>query len=56
MAEGYPVEIEVERIMNVVRGFGWEEVRREVIEDELILTVKKKVLTEAQRPGGMQPT
>ena len=53
MEEGYPVEIEVERIMNVVRGFGWAEVKREVIEDELILTVKKKVMTEARRPGSV---
>ncbi|MBA7496153.1 hypothetical protein ES702_06751 [subsurface metagenome] len=49
--EAYPVEVEVERIMNVVRGFGWIEVKREVIEDELILTVKKKVLATEEVPG-----
>ena len=54
--EGYPVDVEVERIMNVVRGFGWVEVKREVIEDELHLTLKKKVLTEEGRPGSMQAT
>lgn len=49
--EMYPIEVEVERIMNVVRGFGWVEAKREVIGDELILTVKKKVLTEPGGPG-----
>lgn len=56
MEEGYPVDIEVERIMNVVKGFGWIEVKREVIEDECILTLKKKVLTEEQRPGSIDAT
>lgn len=54
--EGYPIEVEVERIMNVVSGFGWVEVRREVLEDELHLTVKKKVLTEEARPGSIPAT
>ena len=54
--EGYPIEVEVERIMNVVRGFGWIEVKREVLEDELHLTIKKKVLTPEQRPGEVGAT
>lgn len=52
--EGYPVEIEVERIMNVVRGFGWVEVKREVIEDELHLAIKKKVIPDDKRPGTVE--
>ena len=56
MAGEYPVEVEVERIMNVVRGFGWVEVKREVLETELHLTLKKKVLSDADRPGAEVPT
>ena len=41
MPEGYPREIEVERVINVVRGFGWEKVSEELRGDELFLTVKK---------------
>jgi hypothetical protein len=41
MPEGYPREIEVERVINVVRGFGWEKVSEELKGDELFLTVKK---------------
>lgn len=54
--EGYPIEVEVERIMNVVRGFGWIEVKREVLEDELHLTIKKRVLTAEQRPAEVGAT
>lgn len=42
MGEGYPREIEVERVINVVRGFGWEKVSEELKGGELFLTVKKK--------------
>ena len=40
----YPREIEVERVINLVRGFGWEKIKEEVIGDELIITLKKKFL------------
>ena len=55
-APAYPREIEIERVMNVVRGFGWEEVKQEIIGDELILTVKKKVLKPGEVPGEETPT
>lgn len=52
----YPKEIEVERIMNLVRNFGWEKVREEQINDELHITVKKKFAEEiekvTERPAG----
>jgi len=36
------IEMEVERIMNLVRGFGWEKKKEEIIGDEIhILLVKK---------------
>jgi len=52
----YPKEIEIERVMNVVRGFGWEEVKQEIMEDELILTIKKKFLRPGETPEAVVPT
>jgi len=40
----YPKEIEIERVVNLIRGFGWEETKQEVVGDELFLTIKKKFL------------
>ena len=37
-----PIDIEIDRLLNLVRGFGWEESRREVTEDQIIITIKKK--------------
>jgi len=36
------VLMEVERVMNLVRGFGWEKVKEEIIGDEIHITIKKK--------------
>lgn len=49
MAE-YPREIEIERVMNLVRGFGWEKVKEELIGDEVHLTIKKRVFKEGEMP------
>lgn len=40
--EGPTSEIEVERVMNLVRGFGWEKVQEEIIDDEIFIKIKKK--------------
>jgi len=40
----YPKEIEVERVVNLIRGFGWEKIKEEIVGEELILTIKKKFL------------
>lgn len=45
----YPKEIEVERIMNLVRNFGWEKVREEQINDDLHITVKKSFPVEIEK-------
>lgn len=39
--------LEVERVMNLVRGFGWEQREMKVGEDKVILTIEKKVIVEA---------
>lgn len=36
------IMMEVERVMNLISGFGWEKVREEIVEDEIQITVKKK--------------
>ena len=46
------VEMEVERVMNLVRGFGWEKIKEEIVEDGVELTIKKKTAAaEELRPG-----
>ena len=48
------VGMEVERLMNLVRGFGWEKVKEEIVADEILITVKKKsaaAVTAAPPPG-----
>jgi hypothetical protein len=37
-----PVDLEIDRLLTLIRGFGWEESGREVTEDEIIITIKKK--------------
>lgn len=46
----YPKDIEIERLMNVVRGFGWEEVEQKIVGNELFVTIKKKFLKEGETP------
>jgi len=41
-----PIDIEIDRLLNLVRGFGWEESSREITEDQTIITLKKKKPTE----------
>lgn len=52
----YPKELEVERVTNLVRGFGWEVTKQEVIGEELFLTVKKKFLQTEAPPEETPPT
>ncbi len=51
--EGIRPEIEVERVMNLVRGFGWEKVKEEIINDELHIEIKKK--SEGAALAGVGP-
>lgn len=38
-----PVDIEIDRLLNLIRGFGWELKSREITEEEIIITIKKKI-------------
>lgn len=44
----YPRELEVSRLMNLARGFGWEKKKEEVQGTKLVVTLEKKILTEDQ--------
>ena len=44
----YPKEIEIDRIMNVVKVFGWEKIKEETVGTDLIITLKKTIHTEAE--------
>ena len=39
--------LEVERIVNLARGFGWEKTAEEVKDGKLILTIEKKMESPA---------
>lgn len=41
-----PIDLEIERIMNLVRGFGWEKVKQEVKDNEITLVLKKSIPAE----------
>jgi len=46
-----PKDIEVERVNNIVRGWGWEITKQEIIGGDLILTMKKPFLKDGERPA-----
>jgi len=38
-----PVTLQIERLMNLIRNFGWEKVKEETIGNEMHVTIKIKV-------------
>lgn len=54
--EGPTPEIEVERVMNLVRGFGWDKVQEEIIDGEIFLKIKKKSPAAAVTGPGPGPS
>lgn len=46
----YPKEIEIERVVNLIRGFGWEMVEQKIVGEDLLLTIKKKFLAAEEVP------
>lgn len=45
MAE-IPIDLEVERVMNLVRGFGWEKTEQRIDTEYVHLIIKKKIKIE----------
>ncbi|MBA7603955.1 hypothetical protein ES703_11073 [subsurface metagenome] len=54
--EGPTVEMEVERVMNLVRGFGWEKAKEELVGDEIHITIKKKSAAAGVAGPGAGPS
>jgi len=46
---GPEVALEVERVMNLIRGFGWEKREEKLEADKVVLVIEKKVPVPA--PG-----
>ncbi len=38
-----PADIEIDRLLNLIRGFGWEMEKKEISDEEIIITIKKKI-------------
>lgn len=44
-----PIPLEVERLVNLVRGFGWTKIEEKISGDKILITLEKK--TELKQPG-----
>lgn len=38
-----PADLEIDRLMNLIRGFGWEIDEKKITDTELTVTVVKKI-------------
>jgi len=46
-------QLEVDRLINLVRGFGWEEEKREMTTMDIIITLKKpRIVGEVETGAG----
>lgn len=52
----YPVTLEVERVLNLVMGFGWKKVKEEVVGDKIVLTIEKTVMSPEMLEGEPIPS
>jgi len=41
-----PVNLEIDRLMNLIRGFGWEMEKKEETAELITVTIKKKIIVE----------
>ena len=44
-----PIPLEVERLVNLVKGFGWTKTEERISGDKVLITLEKKV--EVKQPG-----
>ena len=47
--------VEVERLVNLVSGFGWSKSKEEIIGKKVIITVEKELLTASEAVGSGTP-
>lgn len=50
------VVMEVERVMNLIGGFGWTKVKEEIVGDEIHVTIMKKSTAAAEAAPPIGPT
>lgn len=43
--------IEVERVVNLVKGFGWSKTKEETVGKDIFITIKKEMLTASEAVG-----
>jgi hypothetical protein len=41
-----PTHLEIDRVLNLIRGFGWELEEKVITDTEIKLTVKKEIVKE----------
>lgn len=41
-----PQQIEIDRLLNLVHGFGWKETEKKITDSEIIITIKKETPKE----------
>ena len=55
MAEVDMNKLEVERVINLVQGFGWEKIEEKLTEEHIELTIRKKRI-QSETPLGVGPS
>lgn len=50
------IAMEVERVMNLVRGFGWEKTKEEVLEDKVVIQIEKSSPVAEEAGAHITPT
>ncbi len=50
------VQLEVERVMNLIRGFGWEKEKEEIIQGEIHIGIVKKTAAAETGAAPAGPT
>jgi len=51
MPEFQQDRLEVDRILNLVQGFGWEKTAEEITDEHIIITIRKKRAEVAPETG-----
>jgi len=50
MSQERTIYFEIERLLNLIRGFGWVKTKETIVDDKIIITVEKSSLA-AERLG-----
>ncbi len=50
-----PKEIEIQRVMNLVIGFGWNKIKEEIVGTKVQLTIEKEMFVESEITGPGPP-